>query len=93
MRGVVPSAILDRQDKVGFEPPQASWLATPAARALARELLLDGGARSRSLYDVEAVEQDLLAGRWRDHSAIWRAMSVELWLAACTRSPARTVAA
>ncbi len=28
MRGIVPDAILDRRDKIGFETPQRSWLKT-----------------------------------------------------------------
>ena len=27
MHGIVPSEILDRRDKIGFEPPQQKWLA------------------------------------------------------------------
>src|SRR4029077_3784141 len=30
VRGIVPDAVLDRRDKVGFEPPQNSWFSTPA---------------------------------------------------------------
>ena len=40
MRGIVPDAILDRRDKIGFEPPQRKWLAAldPWVRAtLSRE--------------------------------------------------------
>jgi asparagine synthase (glutamine-hydrolysing) len=86
MRGLVPNAILERNDKIGFEPPQASWLATPAARSLVSDVLLDGRARARSLYDVAAIERDLRTGSWRDHSALWRALSVELWYGACIDS-------
>ena len=30
-RGHVPESVLARRDKVGFEPPQARWLAEPAS--------------------------------------------------------------
>jgi asparagine synthase (glutamine-hydrolysing) len=92
MRGVVPSEILDRRDKVGFEAPQASWLSSPRGVALVRDVLLDDAARARPFYDVGAIERDLRAGTWRDHNAIWRAISVELWLAACCRSPTKAEA-
>jgi asparagine synthase (glutamine-hydrolysing) len=36
MRGVVPDEILDRRDKLGFEPPEAQWLENPAVDALVR---------------------------------------------------------
>src|SRR5439155_25642270 len=95
MRGLVPDRILNRNDKIGFEPPQASWLATPAAQSLVRDVLLDRRARARSLYDVAAIEHDLRAGSWRDHRAVWRALSVELWFRACVESvtPATSAAA
>ena len=50
VRGLVPADVLARRDKVGFEPPQARWLARPSASAIA-EVLLDRGA-SRGLYDA-----------------------------------------
>ncbi len=88
VRGTVPDAVLDRRDKVGFEPPQAVWLADPAVRAWAGEVLLDRGARTADLIDRAAVEADVRAGRWRDHGALWRALNAELWLGAFDRAPA-----
>jgi asparagine synthase (glutamine-hydrolysing) len=88
MRGIVPDEILDRRDKVGFEPPQATWLSHRAGIALAGDVLLDDGARSRGLYNEDAIRDDVRAGAWRDHHAIWRAISVELWLRAFVRPPA-----
>lgn len=88
MRGIVPDAILDRRDKIGFEPPQAAWLSGPSGMSLAREILLDDRARARGLYDLQAIGDDIRAGSWRDHHAIWRALSVELWLHAFARTPA-----
>jgi asparagine synthase (glutamine-hydrolysing) len=94
MRGLVPDQILDRTDKVGFEPPQASWLAKPAAHSLVRDVLLDRRARARGLYDVATIEHDLRAGAWRDQAAVWRALSAELWFGACVDSaPAASAAA
>src|SRR5262249_9428944 len=49
-RGVVPDTILDRRDKVGFEPPQRRWLASEPLRGYAQSILLDGRARGRGLY-------------------------------------------
>ncbi|MBA2504524.1 MAG: asparagine synthase (glutamine-hydrolyzing) [Thermoleophilaceae bacterium] len=83
-RGAVPDSVLDRTDKVGFEPPQARWLAEPAMRERIAEVLLDPAARARGLYDGAAIESDLAAGEWRDHRAIWRCLNAELWLRAMT---------
>jgi asparagine synthase (glutamine-hydrolysing) len=93
VRDVVPAPVLGRQDKVGFEPPQARWLAEPAAMALATEVLLDPPARMSGRYDAAVVEADLRAGAWRDPTGLWRALNVELWLHAVARRPsARTSA-
>jgi asparagine synthase (glutamine-hydrolysing) len=91
MRGIVPDAILDRREKVGFEPPQAAWLGSRQGIELAAGILLDGDARSRGLYDVAAIQEDVRAGAWRDQRAIWHAVSVELWLRAFARRPAEPV--
>lgn len=80
VRDNVPGVVLDRTRKVGFEPPQARWLAEPVLRDRITGTLLDAPARSGGLYDVDAIEADARAGVWRDHGAIWRALSVELWL-------------
>jgi asparagine synthase (glutamine-hydrolysing) len=79
-RGLVPDSVLDRTDKIGFEPPQKAWLSAEPFRAAVGEVLLDPRARSRRLYETGAIEQDLAAGSWRDHAALWRALNVELWL-------------
>jgi len=86
VRDVVPAAVLDRRDKVGFEPPQARWLSTAPAVARIREVLLDPVARARGLYEAAAIEADVRAGGWRDPSGIWRALNVELWLLAAERA-------
>jgi asparagine synthase (glutamine-hydrolysing) len=88
MRGIVPDAVLGRRDKIGFEPPQATWLSSRDGMALASEVLLDDGARARGLYNMAAISHDIRTGSWRDHHAIWRAISVELWLRAFARTSA-----
>jgi asparagine synthase (glutamine-hydrolysing) len=86
VRDVVPGTVLARRDKVGFEPPQARWLASLRDRAA--EVLLDAGTRSRGLYDTEVIESDVRAGRWRDPAALWHALNLELWLRAPAAVPA-----
>jgi asparagine synthase (glutamine-hydrolysing) len=88
VRDVVPASVLARRDKVGFEPPQARWLSTPAAMTLARDVLLDGPARASGLHDAGAVEADLRAGTWRDPAGIWRALNAQLWLRTFAAAPA-----
>jgi asparagine synthase (glutamine-hydrolysing) len=92
-RGLVPDAILDRTDKVGFEPPQRAWLEDPALRSHVAEVLLDPKARSRGLYDSGEIETDVRAGSWRDPEGIWRAYNVEVWLRALVETSSSTSAA
>jgi asparagine synthase (glutamine-hydrolysing) len=95
-RGVVPDAILDRRDKVGYEPPQRAWLDEPEFRQRITEVLLDPSARTRGLYDSAAIEADSTAGAWRDPSGIWRALNAELWfhslVEGCHQKPAEQAA-
>ncbi len=93
VRDVVPREILARRDKVGFEPPQARWLAAPAAVELAAEVLLDPASRAAGLYDLAAVEADVRARSWRDPAALWRALNVALWLREFGGEPATAAAA
>ncbi len=86
-RDVVPALVLERRDKVGFETPEARWLATPAAQARIAEVVLDPGAHSAPLLDRAALEADARAGRWRDPNAAWRALNLELWLRAFAHAP------
>jgi asparagine synthase (glutamine-hydrolysing) len=80
VRGIVPDIVLNRRDKVGYETPQAQWLSEPAFVELIRDVLLDSSARSRGIYSSDVVEQDALAGRWRDPQGIFRALNLEVWL-------------
>jgi len=83
LRGLVPDEVLDRQEKVGYETPQARWFASEAGRAKVADILLHGppaGPQRRA-----EIERDLRGGAWRDTDAIWRAVNVELWLDAWGR--------
>jgi asparagine synthase (glutamine-hydrolysing) len=79
-RGLVPDSVLDRRDKVGFEPPQQAWLNSDRFREFIAEVLLDPRSRGRDLYEAAAIEEDAKRGAWRDAAAIWRALNTELWL-------------
>jgi asparagine synthase (glutamine-hydrolysing) len=85
VNGIVPAEVLARRDKVGFEPPQATWFAEAAFMAKTSDVLLDRAALARGLYDSDEIATDLRAGRWRDPNGIWRALNLELWLQAHPR--------
>lgn len=82
VRDVVPAAILDRRDKVGFETPEERWFATPRGRARLAEIVLDRDAPTAAMVDHRAIEADIAAGRWHSAAAIWRAANLTLWATA-----------
>ena len=91
--GLVPDSVLRRTDKIGFEPPQRRWLEEPVLRDHVAEVLLDGRARARGLYDTAQVEADARAGAWRDPDGIWRAYNVEVWLRSLVETSSSTSSA
>jgi asparagine synthase (glutamine-hydrolysing) len=93
VRGIVPQVVLDRRDKVGFEPPQAAWLRDEAVFARMSEVILDRSARGASLYDRAALEADVRAGAWRDPRGAWRVFNLELWLGSLVRDRVPAAAA
>jgi asparagine synthase (glutamine-hydrolysing) len=81
MRGIIPDAILDRRDKVGFETPQRSWMKTLDVDV---DAWLDG-ARAYPYIDVDALRPQL-AGWLADrpsplnHDLVWRLLNFSRWL-------------
>ncbi len=90
LRGTVPDRVLDRREKVGYETPERRWFDEPVARERIAEVVLDPSARASGRYDQAALERDYAAGAWREPSAVWRVLNVELWLR--TLTPAGAVA-
>ncbi len=89
MRGRVPDLVLDRRDKVGYETPQERWFGSSEGRERVAEILLDAG--SRGPHVRAEVARDLEAGAWRDTPGIWRAVNLELWLAALRAAPSEVL--
>lgn len=79
LRGLVPDAILDRRDKIGFETPEARWFERePRLRAMARET----AALPLPPCFAPSIRGDLLAlgeGRVPFSGHLWRAMNVIRW--------------
>lgn len=80
MRGIVPDAILDRRDKIGFATPQNRWLAAMAPWA---ERVLAGEAA----HSIPAVNPRAIAAQWeatrRSEAALpdaaWRWLNLIRW--------------
>ena len=49
-------------------------------------MLLDPAAKARGLYAADAIGT-LASGSWRDDSALWRTLNVEMWLRELVESP------
>lgn len=79
MRGIVPDAILDRRDKIGFATPEEQWMRR--LDGWIRKLLASDAARSIPALDI-ARTRDLweatVEGKRRDFE-IWRALNVIHW--------------
>lgn len=80
MRGIVPDAILDRRDKIGFATPEQRWL--QSLRPWVEQTLASDRARSIPALHHEAMQRDwqaVLAGRARFDFRIWRWVNLIRW--------------
>jgi asparagine synthase (glutamine-hydrolysing) len=81
MEGVLPEAVLNRRDKLGFATPEETWFRGPARRtvlekvedtlALFPDLLNPAGTR--------ALVMDMLDGRRPVDFSLWRIINVGIW--------------
>jgi asparagine synthase (glutamine-hydrolysing) len=78
---LLPESVRQRTDKMGFQTPEAAWLAGPLA-PFAQEVLTSPACRGRGFVNVPAAEVSLRTqGKrvWEAGSPVWRAVSLELW--------------
>jgi|WetSurMetagenome_2_1015567.scaffolds.fasta_scaffold00255_19 asparagine synthase (glutamine-hydrolysing) len=81
MRGIVPDAILNRSDKIGFETPEKRWLCSSLHTWVDRVLNSEETARIKAL-DAPALKKDwqaVLSGRKRFDSRVWRWVNLAVW--------------
>ncbi|MHB2265048.1 asparagine synthase (glutamine-hydrolyzing) [Aliihoeflea sp. PC F10.4] len=78
MRGIVPSAILDRKDKIGFATPEREWLLSiaPQVRGWLRESGEVPFLRQQQL--LEAFD-DVVVGRRSFSWQVWRWINYVRW--------------
>ncbi|KCB46167.1 asparagine synthase (glutamine-hydrolyzing) [Bordetella hinzii] len=86
LRGLVPDAILDRPDKIGFATPEKAWLT--ALRPQLRSWLQAGPDipflhRPRVLERFDAMMQGQLPFSWQ----AWRWVNFQRWLTLCAVQP------
>jgi len=78
MRSIVPDAILDRKDKIGFETPMQDWLSDLAPTI--RECLVE--TKQVSFLRSEKMVSDfdsLVSKKRRLSSQIWRMINLNWW--------------
>lgn len=81
LRGLVPSAVLDRRDKMGFVTPEEIWATQSAAGPFAGALTA-AVASSRGLLTpaAQSAWAEVSAGRARYRSDFWRMIAFGRWL-------------
>jgi len=80
MRGIVPDAILDRKDKIGFATPEKEWLIR--LRTWVEGILGGESAQAVPALDLPAVHAEwegILDGSRRFDWHIWRMLNLIRW--------------
>lgn len=82
MKDILPEAIRQRKDKIGFETPQADWFRTPAFQGYIRELLSSSSFASRGIVDVKKIQDILekhMQGKANYGNELWKCIHLENW--------------
>ncbi len=83
MKDIVPRAIMDRKDKIGFAAPGDALFRSPDVVAFARNIIESPSFLSRPYWRVAEIRKTLEAHvRWRANAGdiIWKWVNLELWL-------------
>jgi asparagine synthase (glutamine-hydrolysing) len=78
VKAVVPAAVLNRKDKMGFPVPLKEWMAAGPVKEFVGDVLLSQRSRERGIYRPEALEQ-MLTHQGVGGRQLWGALSLELW--------------
>jgi len=78
VRHLLPDAILNRKDKMGFPVPLNEWMKGGVVREFVSDILLSQRSLQRGVFKPEALNAML------DHQGVggrqlWGALSLELW--------------
>jgi asparagine synthase (glutamine-hydrolysing) len=80
MKGIVPDAILERKDKIGFATPEQLWLQN--LRPWIESILSDEAARRVALFDIASLQRgwrDVLNGSKAFDFTVWRWINFIRW--------------
>jgi asparagine synthase (glutamine-hydrolysing) len=78
MRDILPKAIVDRKDKMGFPVPLKEWMEGGVVRDFVSEILLSKTCRERGLFKQKALE-DLIQKEGAFGRQLWGILCLELW--------------
>lgn len=80
MRGIVPDAVLDRQDKIGFATPEYDWLLEH--KDWFWEVLNSDRAREIPIWNLKVIHREfeaIVQGRQKFDYRVWRWVNFILW--------------
>jgi len=77
LQGIVPQAILERRDKMGFPVPIYEWF-RGELRPFVEDILLGQTTRERGFFNMEAVER-CARGERPFGRTVWGLLSLEVW--------------
>jgi asparagine synthase (glutamine-hydrolysing) len=80
MRGLVPYAILDRRDKLGFPTPERDWLLS--IQPWVERLLSSETAKQIQVLNIDVIFQEwkeIVENRRAFDSRVWRWINITLW--------------
>lgn len=77
VENILPKAIFDRQDKMGFPTPLEKWI-KGESRQFVHDTLLSDQARSRGIYDMKQVEQ-AINNEHEFGRVVWGLLCMETW--------------
>ena len=75
---LLPQAIVERTDKMGFPVPLSEWYQREPVRGFVRDTLLSGRARQRGWFNLDQVTPLLDSERAFGRS-VWGLLCLELW--------------
>ncbi len=77
VRGVVPRAIVERKDKMGFPVPIFEWFGGEL-KEYVEDILLGQRTRTRGFFDMASVERSVRSEKPFGRT-VWGLLSLELW--------------
>lgn len=82
MQGIVPEKILERQDKVGYETPEAEWMREPGLSNFIYELIHSESFKKRGYFNPQKAKiifSNHLNRKLNAAEDIWKMVHLELW--------------